>query len=161
MKTVELMAANHTPQKVTSHAKGGFAYDFSKVAPQLPKFVASPRPVSLTPSKSAGGMDLFRMKSSPPTVQDAPAVAESAVLQGGPVRVGLPVRLRSAARLAQSEMRLDAVKVVRNDLSETDFEIIAPRLAPEDAPSGGRTRRDSAGMAGWLARMVGAVRARI
>lgn len=161
MNTVELMAANHTLQKVASRAPGGFAYDFSKVAPPLPKFAASARPVSLAPAKPTGGMDMFRMKSHPPVAQAGSVTAQSADSTKSATPIGTPIRLRSGAgagaRMVQSELRLDAVKVKRNDLSETDFEIVAPQPAREP----GAMHNDSAKLAwaGWLARMKGAVRA--
>lgn len=175
MNTAQLMAANQTIRPAANRTAGGLGYGFSKVAPPLPKFASKARPVSLAPAaKPAGVMDLFRMKSSPPAAQVAPVASEKPALpvgtpcgaselrdgtdtrQGVPATrspIGAPVRLRSGARLTQSELRLDAVKVVRNDLSETDFEIITPRPAPEEAPA-----REAA-WAGWLARMKGAVRA--
>jgi len=162
MSTVQLMATNQAIHKVANRALGSGAYDFSKIEAPLPKFAAAARPVSLAPqAKSAGGMDLFRMKSRP---------VESVAIAGGPspaipassqTRIGEPVRLGSGARLVQPELRLDAVKVKRNDLSETDFEIIAVRPAPETASFGGVARSDSSRItrAGWVVRMMGAVRA--
>ncbi|MBI5774335.1 MAG: hypothetical protein HZA89_11400 [Verrucomicrobia bacterium] len=161
MNTVQLMAANHAIHKVANRAPGGIGYDFSKVAAPLPKFAAAARPVSLAPqAKPAGGLDLFRMKSRPAVAEPAHAAASTAPAAAGQTLIGAPVRLRSGARLVQPELRLDAVKVKRNDLSETDFEIIAPRPAPE-AASGGAARVEPTGMAwaGWFARMAGAVRA--
>ncbi len=49
------------------------------------------------------------------------------------------------AALIQGELRLDAVRVVRNDLSDSDLEVIPARAAKQ--------RRERAG-AGWLERVL-------
>lgn len=67
---------------------------------------------------------------------------------------------RAGAQVVQGELALDLVKVVRNDLSESDLEVVpaVPRPAspPEERPATVRRQARSAekGSWGWLARCV-------
>lgn len=118
-----------------------------KMKEQLPKFAAVGRPISLAPPVKPveAPRDLFRMSQpqsagvvpapvlpAEPLAPVANAAPASKEPRARPFWFSFKSRVRRGERLIQSELLLDEVKVKRNDLNESDFEILAPPAPPPE-----------------------------
>ncbi len=136
METGSLLAASKAVRRA-SDEPSPFRVDEKK---KLPRFEPVGRSVSLAPAPQAeetlfpdapgGGTD-----AAPESVGSGPhASAEEAVarkslretLFGQRVKARAEAAAAQFSALQQGELKLDQVKVVRNDLSETDFELASP-----------------------------------
>ncbi|MEW6156763.1 MAG: hypothetical protein AB1813_04985 [Verrucomicrobiota bacterium] len=129
----------------------------------LPKFAPVGRPVSLMPAveiKSQSGLfeDLgpvqSGLKSSPASIRENISASPVPEFPGHDEALIAARRRKFLKRLfspkgpittpramVQSELRLESVKVMRNDLSDTDFELVAAKPVPKPVVGGEVTWR--------------------
>lgn len=115
--------------------------EFAAVESTAPIQPTPPRPTGAAP----GPAHSIKPEPAAPTQAREPVAARTspfkALLLWGRAKKANPARALAGRPLVQGELSLDRVKVVRNDLSETDFEIVplgrAEREAPNLAPSAG------------------------
>ena len=146
----------------------------------LPRFASVGRPVSLAPlpNPMEVSRDLFRLATPKPAgavpapipTTQSPFAAPSpapVVEQAQKTRrfwFSFKSTVRSGQRLVQSELLLDEVKVIRNDLNETDLEIVAPKTAPVPEPVAATNNESLNSTATltlwrrWTSRLVGSMR---
>ncbi|MEW6307093.1 MAG: hypothetical protein AB1705_26820 [Verrucomicrobiota bacterium] len=128
----------------------------------LPKFADVGRPISLAPSgeTETAQPDLFA--NAPATITataDAPAVAPAPAQREAARKSLFRMPTMGAARSPrpardpqQAELALNAVRVVRNDLSDSDLELVAARPAPVTPP---RKHAPMAPKPTWWQRLTG------
>ena len=151
METGSLLAASKTVRRA-SDAPSPFRVDEKK---RLPRFDAPARPASeetLFPDAPGGGTG-----AAPESSDSGPHVSSMTVVPGKTLRETLfgqrvKARAEKAASqfgaLQQTELKLDQVKVIRNDLSETDFELAAAK-PPGIVNSAAKVVPQSKGGAAW------------
>lgn len=115
----------------------------------LPKFAPMGRSISLAPppKPSAEAIELFKPACkvrppipAPPMPRTAPTAAPSVTVSPRPGRKGLarlnPFANKSGASRApvQTELSLDTLRVVRNDLSDADLELVPAQPARPFGP---------------------------
>ena len=124
----------------------------------LPKFAPVGRPVSLAPPKErlAQAVPVYSALRATPVATPTKRTVKIATTEKGPAVYAVK-RPASAAKeakgwrslfsffvrskprvrrpLVQGEMTLETLKVVRNDLSEADLEVVPAKLAPSTEPA--------------------------
>ncbi len=151
METGSLLAASKTVRRA-SDEPSPFRVDEKK---RLPRFDTPVRPdadETLFPDAPGGGTDAAPESSgSGPHISSATAVSGKTLretLFGQRVKARAEKAAAQFGALQQTELKLDQVKVIRNDLSETDFELAAPKQ-PGIVNSAAKVVPQSKGGAAW------------
>ncbi|MCD6049020.1 MAG: hypothetical protein K0Q55_423 [Verrucomicrobia bacterium] len=151
METGSLLAASKTVRRA-SDEPSPFRVDEKKRLPRFDKTVRPAADETLFPDAPGGGTD-----AAPESSGSGPHISSATVAPGKTLRetlFGQRVKARAekaAAQfgaLQQAELKLDQVKVIRNDLSETDFELAAPKQ-PGIVNSAAKVAPQSKGGAAW------------
>ncbi|MGV3756865.1 MAG: hypothetical protein ACO1QS_15905 [Verrucomicrobiota bacterium] len=158
METGSLLAASKTVRRA-SDEPSPFRVDEKK---RLPRFESVGRSVSLAPAPHVeeslfpdapgGGTGAAPESSgSGPHVSPATPAASKTLretLFGQRVKARAEAAASQFGALQQTELKLDQVKVIRNDLSETDFELAAPKQ-PGIVNSAAKVAPQGKGGAAW------------
>jgi hypothetical protein len=158
METGSLLAASKTVRRA-SDEPSPFRVDEKK---RLPRFEPVGRSVSLAPAPHlneslfpdapGGGTDAApELSGSGPHVSAkvaAPSRSLRETLFGQRSKARSQAAPAQSGALLQAELKLEQVKVVRNDLSETDFELAAPKQ-PAVVNSAAKEKPPGKGGAAW------------
>jgi hypothetical protein len=152
METGSLLAASKTVRRA-SDDPSPFRVDEKKRLPRFDTPVRLESEATLFPDAPGGGTGAApeSMGSGPHTSATVPAPQRTLreTLFGQRVKA----RAEKAAAqfggtMQQAELKLDQVKVIRNDLNESDFELAAPK-APVVLNSAAKVEPQSKGGAAW------------
>jgi hypothetical protein len=156
METGSLLAASKTVRRA-SDEPSPFRVDEKK---RLPRFEPVGRSVSLAPAPQVeeslfpdapGGGTGAAPESSgsgPHTSTVKPSRTLRETLFGQRSKARAEAAASQFGGLQQAELKLDQVKVIRNDLSETDFELAAPKQ-PGAVNSAAKVPQQGKGGAAW------------
>ncbi len=156
METGSLLAASKTVRRA-SDEPSPFRVDEKK---RLPRFESVGRSVSLAPSPQVeeslfpdapgGGTGAAPEStgSGPHTSTGKSVKTLRETLFGQRVKARAEAAAAQFGSLQQAELKLDQVKVIRNDLSETDFELAAPKQ-PGIVNSAAKVAPQGKGGAAW------------
>lgn len=114
--------------------------EICQAAPAMPAVEAAREPVSVLSREQGQNQTPGVSQPKPPSIENIKTTAEAparrssgfrAFLLWGRAKKNKPAALASGRPLIQAELSLDTVRVVRNDLSETDLEVVAATPAAQ------------------------------